>query len=108
MLGSPVRNAAIGRMRVFLTLSLIASALQDLLSSLVSSFPENLFRGIRDLCLGDVNRLEELFSPGYGRIAGLFNNPLYDFGGKDAKCISRIGSGARQASDVERRAFKSP
>ncbi len=40
MLGSPILDVAIGRMCVFLTLSLIVSAIQDLLSSLLPLYPE--------------------------------------------------------------------
>ena len=100
MLGSPVLDAAIGSMCVFLTLSLIASVIQNVLSTLVSSCPENLFRSIRRLCLGDV----EPCSPGYAMIAGLF---------KGAKCFSRIGNWpqivlACQASVAEGPVFKFP
>jgi hypothetical protein len=113
MLGSPVLDAAIGSMCVFLTLSLIASVIQDVLSTLVSSCPENLFRGIRRLCLGNVDRLEKFCSSGYGMIAGLYKSPLCDFGGKDAKCFSRIGNWpqivlACQASVAEGPVFKFP
>ena len=52
MLGSPILDVAIGMAFIYLLLSLIASAIQELLSSLVVSRSANLYNGIRSLLSG--------------------------------------------------------
>jgi hypothetical protein len=88
MLGSPVIDVAIGMTFIFLALSLIASAIQEILSSLVQSRAANLFNGIRSLFSGDVDLLEELYL--HGIIAGLYKDPPHDFGGKGKSVFPKI------------------
>ena len=79
MLGSPILDVAIGMAFVYLLLSLIASAIQELLSSLVESRSANLYNGIRSLLSGDTRMVKLLYS--HGLIAGLYRNPEQDFAG---------------------------
>ncbi len=79
MLGSPILDVAVGMAFIYLLLSLIASAIQELLSSLVESRSANLYNGIRSLLSGDTERLKKLYT--HGLIAGLYKNPAQDFAG---------------------------
>jgi hypothetical protein len=88
MLGSPVIDVAIGMTFIFLALSLVASAIQEILSSLVQSRPANLFNGIRSLFSGDLDLLEKLYL--HGIIAGLYKDPPHDFGGKGKSLFPKI------------------
>lgn len=88
MLESPVIDVAIGMTFIFLSLSLIASALQEILSSLVQSRPANLFNGIRSLFSGNVDLLENLYL--HGIIAGLYKDPPHDFAGKGKSLFPKI------------------
>ncbi len=88
MLGSPILDVAIGMAFIYLLLSLIASAIQELLSSLVESRSANLYNGIRSLLSGDTNLLNLLYS--HGLIAGLYKNPAQDFAGLGHSSFSRL------------------
>src|ERR1700733_2499495 len=88
MLGSPVIDVAIGMTFIFLALSLIASAIQEILSSLVQSRPANLFNGIRSLFSGDLDLLEKLYL--HGIVAGLYKDPPHDFGGKGKSLFPKL------------------
>ncbi len=88
MLGSPILDVAIGMAFIFLLLSLIASAIQELLSSLVESRSANLYNGIRSLLSGDTELLKRLYS--HGLIAGLYKNPAQDFAGLGRSSFRRL------------------
>ena len=79
MLGSPILDVAIGMAFIYLLLSLIASAIQELLSSLVATRSANLYNGIRSLLSGDTTLVRMLYE--HGLIAGLYRNPTQDFAG---------------------------
>jgi hypothetical protein len=83
MLGSPVLDVAIGMAMVYLLLSLIASAFQEVLASLVQARSANLERGIRSLFSGDsLTTGTTLFAAIYdhGLIRGLYQDPTSDYG----------------------------
>ena len=88
MLGSPILDVALGMAFIYLLLSLIASSIQELLSSLVESRSANLYNGIRSLLSGDVALLERLYR--HGLIAGLYKNPAHDFAGHGRSSFSRV------------------
>lgn len=88
MLGSPILDVAIGMAFIYLLLSLIASAIQELLSSLVETRSANLYNGIRSLLSGDTNLVKLLYS--HGLIAGLYKNPHQDFAGLGRSWCSRL------------------
>lgn len=88
MLGSPILDVAIGMAFIYLLLSLIASAIQELLSSLVESRSANLYNGIRSLLSGDTALLKQLYS--HGLIAGLYRNPAQDYAGLGYSSFARL------------------
>ncbi len=88
MLGSPILDVAIGMAFIYLLLSLIASAIQELLSSLVESRSANLYNGIRTLLSGDTTLLKLLYS--HALIAGLYKNPAQDFAGLGGSSFTRL------------------
>ncbi len=88
MLGSPILDVALGMAFIYLLLSLIASAIQELLSSLVESRSANLYNGIRSLLSGDTELVERLYN--HGLIAGLYRNPLQDFAGLGGSSFRRV------------------
>ena len=88
MFGSPILDVAIGMAFIYLLLSLIASAIQELLSSLVESRSANLYNGIRSLLSGDTTLLQLLYA--HGLIAGLYKNPRVDFAGLGRSSLSRL------------------
>ena len=88
MLGSPILDVAIGMAFIYLLLSLIASAIQELLSSLVESRSANLYNGIRSLLSGDTTLLELVYA--HGLIAGLYKNPRVDFAGFGRSSFARL------------------
>lgn len=88
MLGSPILDVAIGMCFVFLTLSFIASAVQEIVASLVQTRAANLVNGIRSLFSGDVDLLRELYA--HGIIAGLYKNPTHDFAGQGSSSMTKL------------------
>ncbi len=88
MFGSPILDVALGMAFIYLLLSLIASAIQELLSSLVESRSANLYNGIRSLLSGDTDLVERIYS--HGLIAGLYRNPPVDFAGLGGSSFRRL------------------
>lgn len=88
MLGSPILDVAIGMAFIYLLLSLIASAIQELLSSLVGSRSANLYNGIRSLLSGDTTLVKLVYN--HALIAGLYKNPAQDFAGLGRSSLSRL------------------
>lgn len=85
MFGSPILDVAIGMAFVYLLLSLIVSAMQEMLASFVQARAANLERGLRSLFSGDQIPIEgELESfvdliYGHGLVRGLYQDPASDF-----------------------------
>ncbi len=88
MLGSHILDVAIGMAFIYLLLSLIASAIQELLSSLVETRSANLYNGIRSLLSGDTSLLNRLYT--HGLIAGLYKNPAEDYAGLGRSWFSHL------------------
>jgi hypothetical protein len=80
MFGSVVLDVAIGMAFVYLLLSLIASVVQEMLSTFMQLRPANLLRGVRSLFSGDSLWGEDLVDSlyGHGLIRGLFADPEED------------------------------
>ncbi len=55
MFGSVVLDVAIGMVFVFLLMSLIASVVQEMLSTFMQLRPANLLRGLRQLVFGRID-----------------------------------------------------
>ncbi|HEY0786751.1 MAG TPA: hypothetical protein VGD62_12840 [Acidobacteriaceae bacterium] len=82
MLGSVVLDVAIGMVFVFLLLSLIASAVQELLATIVQARPANLLRGILSLFSGGTLDGSLMFVKGiyqHGLVQGLYRDDVGDF-----------------------------
>ncbi len=100
MLGSPILDVAIGMAFIYLLLSLIASAVQELLSSLVESRSANLYNGIRSLFSGDTQLLKLLYS--HGLVAGLYKNPAVDFAGLGRSWFRRLRTALQPVVGIRR------
>ncbi len=83
MFGSPILDVAIGMAFLYLLLSLIASAVQEIIASIIQSRSANLQRGLRSLFSGDrfnsAKPLVELLYE-HGLIRGLYQDPSRDYG----------------------------
>jgi hypothetical protein len=82
MMGSLILEVAIGMMFIYLLLSLVASALQEILSSFLQARAANLQRGLRSLFSNDkFNSETTLLSLIYdhGLVRGLYQDPDKDF-----------------------------
>src|SRR5215831_12244164 len=82
MFNSAVLEVAIGMIFVFLLLSLIASVVQELLSSFMQLRAANLLRGVRSLFSGETFDGKDLVDSIYthGLVRGLFSDPRKDVG----------------------------
>ena len=100
MLGSPILDVAIGMAFIYLLLSLIASAVQELLSSLVETRSANLYNGVRSLLSGDTRLVKLLYS--HGLIAGLYKNPNQDFAGLGRSWCSHIRTALQPIIGIRR------
>jgi len=83
MFGSPILDVAIGMALIYLLLSLIASAVQEILASLIQARAANLERGLQSLFSGDSFLGEEKFLDllyKHGLVRGLYQDPKSDFG----------------------------
>lgn len=100
MLGSPILDVAIGMAFIYLLLSLIASAVQELLSSLVETRSANLYNGIRSLLSGDTHLVKLLYS--HGLIAGLYKNPNEDFAGLGRSWCSHLRTALQPIIGIRR------
>ena len=83
MFGSPVLDVAIGMAFVYLLLSLIASAIQEIFAALINARAANLQRGLRSLFSGNsLNSATPLIDLlyGHGLIRGLYQDPKMDYG----------------------------
>lgn len=81
MFGSPIIDVAIGMAFIYLLLSLIASALQEILASFLQSRAANLQRGLRSLFSNDkFNSPTPLLNLiyGHGLVRGLYQDPDKD------------------------------
>jgi hypothetical protein len=90
---SSVIDVAIGMVFIYLLLSLIASAVQELLSSFVQSRAANLQRGIRSLLSGDSiepgsTLIDSLYN--HGLIRGLYRDPVKDLKLLNIPIMSRV------------------
>jgi hypothetical protein len=98
MLGSPILDVAIGMAFIYLLLSLIASALQEILASFLQARAANLQRGLRSLFSNDKfnsdSTLLELIYD-HGLVRGLYQDPDKDYfsNGKATKVLRGIWSG---------------
>jgi hypothetical protein len=82
MFGSPILDVAIGMAFIFLLLSLIASALQEILASFLQSRAASLQRGLRSLFSNDkFNSPTPLLTLIYdhGLVRGLYQDPEKDW-----------------------------
>jgi hypothetical protein len=95
MFGSVVLDVAIGMGFVYLLLSLIASVVQEILSTFMQLRPANLLRGVRSLFSGDSLWGDDLVDSlyGHGLIRGLFADPE-----KDLKDRQPVTAGADASS----------
>jgi hypothetical protein len=82
MLNSAVLEVVIGMIFIFLLLSLIASVVQELLSSFMQLRAANLLRGVRSLFSGEKFDGKDLVDSIYthGLVRGLFSDPKLDQG----------------------------
>ncbi len=80
MFGSVVLDVAIGMVFVFLLMSLIASAIQEMLSTFMQLRPANLLRGLVSLFSGDSLWGKDLVDSiyGHGLTRGLYADPHRD------------------------------
>ena len=99
MFGSVVLDVAIGMVFVFLLLSLIASVLQEMLSSFMQLRSANLLRGLRSLFSGDSLWGRDLVDSLYdhGLIRGLFADPEQDLKTRQPKAPDSETTVATQA-----------
>ena len=93
MLGSVVLDVAIGMAFVFLLLSLIASAMQEILASIVQARSANLQRGIRSMLSGDsiekgITLVDSVYN--HGLVRGLYQDPAKDYGEKRQAWLSKF------------------
>lgn len=87
MLGSVVLDVAIGMAFVYLLLSLIASVVQELLSTFMQLRAANLERALRSLFSGDsigegMDLVERIYD--HGLVRGLYRDPARDLKGANA------------------------
>jgi hypothetical protein len=90
---SSIIDVAIGMVFIYLLLSLIASGVQELLSSIVQSRAANLQRGIRSLLSGDSvepgsTLVDSLYN--HGLIRGLYRDPVKDLRLLNVPIMSRV------------------
>ena len=87
MLGSVVLDVAIGMSFVYLLLSLIASVVQEIISTFLQLRSANLERGIRSLVSGDSIWGKDLVDAIYdhGLVRGLYSDPQKDSGKSTGK-----------------------
>jgi hypothetical protein len=98
MFGSPILDVAIGMAFIYLLLSLIASALQEILASFTQARAANLQRGLRSLFSNDKftsdTTLVDLIYD-HGLIRSLYQDPEKDFiaptGVRKVTCALSIG-----------------
>ncbi len=97
MFGSSILDVAIGMAFIYLLLSLIASAMQEVLSAIVQARSANLEHGIRSLFSGGTLTdgtpvIEVLYN--HGLIRGLYRDPRVDMPGSKAAVVvdSRLRS----------------
>lgn len=98
MFGSPIIDVAIGMAFIYLLLSLIASALQEILASFLQSRAANLQRGLRSLFSNDkFNSPTPLLNLiyGHGLVRGLYQDPDKDWmpEAKSSKFLHTIWKG---------------
>jgi hypothetical protein len=95
MLGSPILDVAIGMAFIYLLLSLIASALQEILASFLQARAANLQRGLRSLFSNDkFNSDTTLLGLIYdhGLVRGLYQDPDKDYlsNGQASRALHRM------------------
>jgi hypothetical protein len=96
MLNSSVLDVVIGMIFVFLLLSLIASVVQELLSSFMQLRAANLLRGVRSLFSGEKFEGKDLVDSIYthGLVRGLYSDPGHDQGMRASKSGGEPGAKA--------------
>ncbi|RXH56880.1 hypothetical protein [Granulicella sibirica] len=97
MLGSVVLDVAIGMSFVYLLLSLIASVVQEIISTFLQLRAANLERGIRSLVSGDSIWGKDLVDAIYdhGLVRGLYSDPQKD-SGKKTGSVKLLGNAIRK------------